>query len=107
VLFPNKFIQLKRKIDLQTQSKKVPFSQKVKDELFGISKDLTYFALEKYENVIIPNTKQFFDQFPLSEEESEYFYPYYFWWLVFCSRGTISNNKTIYQMFLQKNRWEF
>lgn len=93
---------------MKIQAKKVvPISQNINDELFGITKDLTYFSIEKYENVIIPNTEQFFDQFPISEQEREYFYPYYFWWLVFCSRGTISNNKTIYQMFLNENRSKF
>lgn len=85
----------------------MPFSQNINDELFSISKDLAYFSLEKYGNIIIPNAEQFLDQFPISEEEREYYYPYYFWWVVFCSCGTIPNHKTIYQMFLQKNRWKF
>lgn len=93
---------------MKTLSEKVvPFSQKTNDELLGVIKDLTYFSLEKYENIIIPSSEQFFDQFPITEEEREFLYPYYLWWLVFCSRGIFSNNKTIYQMYLQKNRWKF
>jgi hypothetical protein len=93
---------------LKVQSNKVAsFSQKINDELYGISYDLLHFSLETYENVLIERTEQFFDQFPISEQEKEVFYPYYFWWMVFCSRDTISNNKTIYQMFLKRNQWKF
>ncbi len=93
---------------MKVQSKKVTlFSQNVNDELFVISQDIAYFSLEEYGDVIMPNVERFFDQFPFSEEEREYYYPYYFWWMVFCSRGTYPNDRTIYQMFLQKNRWKF
>jgi hypothetical protein len=93
---------------LENQSKKVVlFSEKINEELLGITNDLMYFALEQYENEIMPELELFFDQFPLTEEEKGYYYPYYFWWQVFCSRSTINNNKTIYQMFLHKNRFKF
>ncbi|WP_456278740.1 hypothetical protein [Bacillus sp. AK128] len=90
------------------KSKKVVhFSENVNDQLWGIIEDLTYFSFEKFEKTISSKLDHFFNQFPISEEEREYLYPYYFWWMVFCSSGTISNNKTIYQLFLQQNQWKF
>jgi hypothetical protein len=85
----------------------VPFYQKTNDELWEITKDLLTFSMERYEDVINFSLVQFFDQFSITEEEKEYLYPYYFWWLVFCSRETIPNNQTIYQMFLRYNRSKF
>lgn len=92
---------------MKPQSKIVPFAEHVNDELYAISQDLFLFSLEEYEDVIISNGDRFFDRLPISEEEVDYYYPYYFWWMVFCSRGKIPNNKTIYQMFLQKNLWKY
>lgn len=92
---------------MKPQAKVVPFAQYVNDELYVISQELSCFSLEEYGDVIMSSADRFFDRLSIGEEEIEYYYPYYFWWMVFCSRGKIVNNRTIYQMFLQKNLWKY
>jgi hypothetical protein len=85
----------------------VSFSKGVNEELMEVAEDILIFSFENYDKVVLPEAERFFDQFPFTEEEREYFYPYYYWWKVFCSRGFLPEHKTIYQMFLNKNRRKF
>lgn len=88
----------------QYSLKFVPITKKIDDELYLISQDLACFSLDYFGHVIMPKTEEFFSQFNMSEEEKEFYYPYYIWWLIFCSRDCCPGNKTIYRQFLQTRR---
>ncbi len=87
---------------LDARSEKiVSITQSVDAELFLISHELANYSYENYGKLITLDTGDYFDSFSMSEEEKEFYWPYYIWWLIFCSRKFLPYGKTVFQMFLQ------
>ncbi|QVY62098.1 hypothetical protein [Cytobacillus gottheilii] len=85
----------------------VSISEKTNDQLLEVIEDFTCFSLDQYGDILIPKTEEYLDQFPISEKEKEYYFPYYYWWAVFCSRSLAAEKKTVYELYLQDNSWKF
>lgn len=82
------------------------FSEKVNDQLYDLVRELSNFAISEYGETLEQMEEDYFKQFSFSEEEEEYLVPYHLFWAIFFAKVG-PNNKTVYEMFLLRNKKRF
>lgn len=86
-----------------SQSDFIHASDRLRKELFAVLDELFFFLVNDYNEEILKLIDVLIAEMNISEEEEEAIFPQLVWWGTFCSPIGIEQ-KTIYQIYLQKNK---